>query len=275
MITSDPQRFPEPSPAEAPTHSPQSIPMFISHLRHSAPVDLRSFALLTWVCLPTPEENGLLWLILSIGVTSPTGEYLGRRLCASAKLTPFIGTAAANHWSRRLTAAVIGRRSLPTSLFFGLLAFLTLLIFSHRRWKRWSQPSGGVPPSGTVCAICLERSDRSSAPTSPTSPDSPRIHEGEEWQTLGCGHWFHVSCCQQWLRTKNSCPYCRKVDPMSMDTADVAELSAFQLKPLWDLKPWTGILPLIFVLYERARLARVGNGRVVVFDLVRMLLRVL
>ena len=34
-----------------------------------------------------------------------------------------------------------------------------------------------------------------------------QIQEGEE--ILNCGHTFHFSCIQRWLRNNNTCPMCR------------------------------------------------------------------
>lgn len=39
--------------------------------------------------------------------------------------------------------------------------------------------------------------------------------DGEQLRRLPCGHCFHMSCVDQWLRTKDVCPYCRQpvLDP--------------------------------------------------------------
>ncbi|XP_010906263.1 probable E3 ubiquitin-protein ligase RHY1A isoform X2 [Elaeis guineensis] len=51
---------------------------------------------------------------------------------------------------------------------------------------------GGVAKASFECCICLER-----------------FLEGDGLIRLQCGHRFHPSCLEPWLRTHVDCPYCR------------------------------------------------------------------
>ena len=44
-----------------------------------------------------------------------------------------------------------------------------------------------------TCSICLEN-----------------YNEKDLCRVLDCGHVFHQKCCDDWLKTKDTCPYCRK-----------------------------------------------------------------
>ncbi|KAF8841419.1 hypothetical protein BDN67DRAFT_883781, partial [Paxillus ammoniavirescens] len=48
--------------------------------------------------------------------------------------------------------------------------------------------------SETRCPICLDDYEPSDAVT----------------KLLECPHWLHKTCLEQWLRTANTCPVCRK-----------------------------------------------------------------
>jgi len=47
---------------------------------------------------------------------------------------------------------------------------------------------------GACCAIC-----------------TAHVQENEDVQVLGCGHFFHVNCVEDWLATNFICPQCFKI----------------------------------------------------------------
>ena len=58
------------------------------------------------------------------------------------------------------------------------------------------------PPDGEVCAICCDIEEQ--------------VTEGgagaqSRWRVLPCGHRFHPSCVDDWLRkSSGTCPTCRQ-----------------------------------------------------------------
>ncbi|KAH7890228.1 hypothetical protein F5I97DRAFT_1791417, partial [Phlebopus sp. FC_14] len=56
-------------------------------------------------------------------------------------------------------------------------------------FKEWAKED-----SETRCPICLDDYEPLDAVT----------------KMLECPHWLHKSCLEQWLKTANTCPVCRK-----------------------------------------------------------------
>ncbi|KIJ63981.1 hypothetical protein HYDPIDRAFT_51823, partial [Hydnomerulius pinastri MD-312] len=56
-------------------------------------------------------------------------------------------------------------------------------------FKDWAKED-----SETRCPICLDDYEPSDVVT----------------KLLECPHWLHKNCLEQWLRTANTCPVCRK-----------------------------------------------------------------
>lgn len=50
------------------------------------------------------------------------------------------------------------------------------------------------------CAICLEKL---------IEKDCIKLRVIKDGESYGCGHVFHKSCCENWLKQANVCPLCR------------------------------------------------------------------
>jgi hypothetical protein len=60
---------------------------------------------------------------------------------------------------------------------------------SRSQLARWLKPVRGVVAD---CCICMETSARTA-----------------RMARVGCGHTFHCSCLERWLRSQHTCPLCR------------------------------------------------------------------
>ncbi|PKA56589.1 E3 ubiquitin ligase BIG BROTHER-related [Apostasia shenzhenica] len=68
-----------------------------------------------------------------------------------------------------------------------------------------------------VMAKCLERTAFKEASSTREAEEADKTcsicqeccADGDEVCRLGCDHWFHADCIQQWLRVKNWCPICK------------------------------------------------------------------
>jgi len=81
----------------------------------------------------------------------------------------------------------------------------------------------------TICPICIDDLKQ--------DDDGKSKTQANPTETLSCGHQFHQSCLETWLRTKNNCPICRQDRPReSTDTSDLKKSSHFvpTIQPLSD-----------------------------------------
>ena len=61
------------------------------------------------------------------------------------------------------------------------------------------------------CSICLDTLDNHLSEKSSLLHNKNNIKNSQKYvQTLDCGHTFHKKCINDWFKSNESCPYCRK-----------------------------------------------------------------